>query len=98
MTMKKSSVSSGAAELATSLSLILASSMRLNRRKTRSRQLSQESLFRFRGDKGSTLSSSNLSRLNVSNRSLGSKGEVKKKEAASYSRIGFGMDGIRKRE
>ncbi|KAM1581699.1 hypothetical protein ACFX10_029525 [Malus domestica] len=97
-TTKKSSASSGAAELATSLSLILASSMRLNRRKTRSRQLSQESLFRFRGDKGSTLSSSNLSRLNVSNRSLGSKSEVKKKEAASYSRIGFGMDGIRNRE
>ncbi|KAM1638237.1 hypothetical protein FF1_015956 [Malus domestica] len=89
-TPKKSSASaSGAAEPAASVSPILASSLGLNRIKTRSGPLPQESFFGFRGDKGSALGSSNLSRPGVGDRSLGSGSGGKKKEAAIQSRIGF---------
>ncbi|KAM2082843.1 hypothetical protein ACFX1T_036323 [Malus domestica] len=72
-TTKKSSTSaSGAVEPTASVSPILASSLALNKIKTRSGPLPQESLFGFRGNKGSTLGSSNLSRLGVGDQSLGS--------------------------
>lgn len=83
-TTPKKSSASPAAEPA-SVSPILASSLGLNRIKTRSGPLPQESFFGFRGDKGSALGSSNLSRPVVGDGSSGSK----KKEAASLSRTGF---------
>ncbi|BFG33212.1 hypothetical protein CerSpe_194860 [Prunus speciosa] len=94
-TPKKSSTSASAAaaaaaEPAASVSPILASSLGLNRIKTRSGPLPQESFFGFRGDKGSSLGSSNLSRPGaVGDGSLGSGSGGKKKEAGSQSRIGF---------
>ncbi|KAM1026602.1 hypothetical protein ACFX2I_039445 [Malus domestica] len=89
-TPKKSSAStSGAAESAAEVSPILASSLGLNRIKTRSGPLPQESFFGYRGDKGSALASSNLSRPGVGGDRLGSGSGGKKKEAASQTRIGF---------
>ncbi|KAM5570371.1 putative serine/threonine protein kinase IREH1 [Rosa sericea] len=69
-----------------SVSPILASSLGLNRIKTRSGPLPQESFFGFRGDKGSALGSSNLSRPGAGD---GSAGLKKKEAAASLSRTGF---------
>ncbi|XP_050375696.1 probable serine/threonine protein kinase IREH1 [Argentina anserina] len=69
-----------------SVSPILASSLGLNRIKTRSGPLPQESFFGFRGDKGSALGSSNLSRLVAGD---GSSGLKKKEAAASLTRTGF---------
>ncbi|RDX72955.1 putative serine/threonine protein kinase IREH1, partial [Mucuna pruriens] len=64
---------------------ILASSLGLNRIKTRSGPLPQESFFGFRGEKGTAaLGGSNLSRPGG-----GRGGDGKKKEAVSQSRIGF---------
>lgn len=92
-TPKKSSTAASAAaaaEPAASVSPILASSLGLNRIKTRSGPLPQESFFGFRGDKGSSLGSSNLSRPGaVGDGSLGSGSGGKKKEAGSQSKIGF---------
>lgn len=71
---------------AASVSPILASSLGLNRIKTRSGPLPQESFFGFRGDKGgaaAALGASNLSRPGVG----------KKKEVASQNRVGF-RDGL----
>ncbi|CAM8981091.1 unnamed protein product [Rhodiola kirilowii] len=71
---------------ASSVSPILASSLGLNRIKTRSGPLPQESSFGFRGDKGSGLGASNLSRPSVNE--SGAKG--KKKEALKPpSRMSF---------
>ncbi|KAK9278822.1 hypothetical protein L1049_028401 [Liquidambar formosana] len=53
---------SSASASASAVSPILASSLGLNRIKTRSGPLPQESFFGFRGDKGSGLGASNLSR------------------------------------
>ncbi|KAA8542850.1 hypothetical protein F0562_024002 [Nyssa sinensis] len=58
----KSRKAANVKEVPPSVSPILASSLGLNRIKTRSGPLPQESFFGFRGDKGSTLGSSNLSR------------------------------------
>lgn len=58
--VKESSASASAS--ASAVSPILASSLGLNRIKTRSGPLPQESFFGFRGDKGSGLGASNLSR------------------------------------
>ncbi|CAK8534274.1 unnamed protein product [Lathyrus sativus] len=77
-----SSTSSAAA----SVSPILASSLGLNRIKTRSGPLPQESFFGFRGDKGgaaAALGASNLSRPGVG----------KKKEVGNQNRVGF-RDGL----
>ncbi|XP_047172225.1 probable serine/threonine protein kinase IREH1 isoform X1 [Vigna umbellata] len=69
-----------------SVSPILASSLGLNRIKTRSGPLPQESFFGFRGEKGTTaLGGSNLSRPGVGVRG----GDGKKKEPASQNRVGF---------
>nr|XP_011464482.1 PREDICTED: probable serine/threonine protein kinase IREH1 [Fragaria vesca subsp. vesca] len=87
-TPKKSSSSASPATEPASVSPILASSLGLNRIKTRSGPLPQESFFGFRGDKGSALGSSNLSRPVAGDGSSG----LKKKEAAaaaSVSRTGF---------
>ncbi|XP_057446894.1 probable serine/threonine protein kinase IREH1 isoform X2 [Lotus japonicus] len=72
---------SPAAASSSSVSPILASSLGLNRIKTRSGPLPQESFFGFRGDKGAApaLGASNLSRPGVG----------KKKEVVSQSRVGF---------
>ncbi|XP_020221536.1 probable serine/threonine protein kinase IREH1 [Cajanus cajan] len=69
-----------------SVSPILASSLGLNRIKTRSGPLPQESFFGFRGEKGTAaaLGGSNLSRPGG-----GRGGDGKKKELASQSRVGF---------
>ncbi|ESW24663.1 hypothetical protein PHAVU_004G149200 [Phaseolus vulgaris] len=73
-------------ESSASVSPILASSLGLNRIKTRSGPLPQESFFGFRGEKGTTaLGGSNLSRPGVGVRG----GDGKKKEAASLNRVGF---------
>ncbi|CAJ1952104.1 unnamed protein product [Sphenostylis stenocarpa] len=69
-----------------SVSPILASSLGLNRIKTRSGPLPQESFFGFRGEKGTAaLGGSNLSRPGVGFRG----GDGKKKEAAGQNRVGF---------
>ena len=69
-----------------SVSPILASLLGLNRIKTRSGPLPQESFFGFRGEKGTAaLGGSNLSRPGVGARA----GDGKKKEVASQSRVGF---------
>ncbi|XP_042504041.1 probable serine/threonine protein kinase IREH1 isoform X2 [Macadamia integrifolia] len=60
-------------EAPSSISPILASSLGLNRIKTRSGPLPQESFFGYRADKGSTLSSSNLSRPDAVGKSSGKK-------------------------
>lgn len=75
-------------ESPSSVSPILASSLGLNRIKTRSGPLPQESFFGFRSDKGSTLGASNLSRLG-GNGSSGSGSGGKKKELVNQSRVGF---------
>ncbi|QCD92321.1 microtubule-associated serine/threonine kinase [Vigna unguiculata] len=73
-------------ESSASVSPILASSLGLNRIKTRSGPLPQESFFGFRGEKGTTaLGGSNLSRPGVGVRG----GDGKKKEPASQNRVGF---------
>ncbi|TYJ98826.1 putative serine/threonine protein kinase IREH1 [Cucumis melo var. makuwa] len=82
-------------DVASSVSPILASSLGLNRIKTRSGPLPQESFLGFKGDKGS-LGSSNLSR-NCGDGSSGSNsgstwsGSSRggKKEAACQKRLGF---------
>ncbi|PNY08078.1 AGC family serine/Threonine kinase family protein [Trifolium pratense] len=75
--------SSSSSTAAASVSPILASSLGLNRIKTRSGPLPQESFFGFRGDKGgataAVLGASNLSRPGVG----------KKKEAGNQNRVGF---------
>lgn len=75
-------------ELASSVSPILASSLGLNRIKTRSGPLPQESFFGFRGDKGLGLGASNLSRSGADGgsglESVGNKG--KKKEVLKQTR------------
>ncbi|KAG6675933.1 hypothetical protein I3842_15G129800 [Carya illinoinensis] len=81
-----------AAETQSSVSPILASSLGLNRIKTRSGPLPQESFFGFRSsDKGSALGASNLSRPgNVgagSGSGFGSGSGGKKKEAVGQSRM-----------
>lgn len=70
-----------------SVSPILASSLGLNRIKTRSGPLPQESFFGFRGDKVSGLGTSNLSRPGGGG-GFGS-GIGGKKEVASHSRMAF---------
>jgi len=73
-------------ESSASVSPILASSLGLNRIKTRSGPLPQESFFGFRGEKGgAALGGSNLSRPSVGVRG----GDGKKKEAAGQNRVGF---------
>lgn len=87
--------SSDVKDVASSVSPILASSLGLNRIKTRSGPLPQESFLGFKGDKGS-LGSSNLSR-NCGNGSSGSNSGSTwsasssggKREAASQKRLGF---------
>ncbi|WJX72035.1 putative serine/threonine protein kinase ireh1 [Trifolium repens] len=75
--------SSSSSTAAASVSPILASSLGLNRIKTRSGPLPQESFFGFRGDKGgataAVLGASNLSRPGVG----------KKKESGNQNRVGF---------
>ncbi|KAL2999399.1 hypothetical protein AAZX31_09G157200 [Glycine max] len=74
-----------------SVSPILASSLGLNRIKTRSGPLPQESFFGFRGEKGTAaLGGSNLSRPGVGARA----GDGKKKEVANQSRVGFHEDSV----
>ncbi|XP_043704002.1 probable serine/threonine protein kinase IREH1 isoform X2 [Telopea speciosissima] len=65
-------------EAPSSVSPILASSLGLNRIKTRSGPLPQESFFGYRADKGSTLCGSNLSRPDAVGRSSGKKEEALK--------------------
>ncbi|XP_021647187.2 probable serine/threonine protein kinase IREH1 isoform X2 [Hevea brasiliensis] len=85
---------------AASVSPILASSLGLNKIKTRSGPLPQESFFSFRGDKGSgVLGSSNLSKPGVgggvSGGSSSSSGSGKKKEIVGQSRMmGFQGSGV----
>ena len=75
-----------------SVSPILASSLGLNRIKTRSGPLPQESFFGFRGEKVSALGASNLSRPggggSGGDGSLGS-GSSGKKEVGSHSKMGL---------
>ncbi|XP_002533426.2 probable serine/threonine protein kinase IREH1 isoform X1 [Ricinus communis] len=71
-------------DAAASVSPILASSLGLNKIKTRSGPLPQESFFSFRGDKGS----SNLSKPGSSGSSSGS---GKKKEIVGQSRLMMGV-------
>jgi hypothetical protein len=75
--------SSSSSTAAASVSPILASSLGLNRIKTRSGPLPQESFFGFRGDKGgataAVLGASNLSKPGVG----------KKKEVGNQNRVGF---------
>ncbi|KAF2309130.1 hypothetical protein GH714_000735 [Hevea brasiliensis] len=83
---------------AASVSPILASSLGLNKIKTRSGPLPQESFFSFRGDKGSgVLGSSNLSKPGVgggvSGGSSSSSGSGKKKEIVGQSRM-MGFQGV----
>ncbi|XP_043695761.1 probable serine/threonine protein kinase IREH1 isoform X2 [Telopea speciosissima] len=75
-------------EAPSSVSPILASSLGLNRIKTRSGPLPQESFFGYRADKGSTLGASNLSRLatdgcssSASSSAAGGRSSGKKKDA-----------------
>ncbi|XP_030541138.1 probable serine/threonine protein kinase IREH1 [Rhodamnia argentea] len=87
-------------EAPSSVSPILASSLGLNRIKTRSGPLPQETFYGFRGDKGSGLGASNLSRpsVNVGDRSSGSansssgSGGKKKETAFALSRMGLHQD------
>ncbi|KAF8398958.1 hypothetical protein HHK36_014823 [Tetracentron sinense] len=80
-----------------SVSPILASSLGLNRIKTRSGPLPQESYFGFRGDKGSNLGASNLSKpaadgfcsLASSSGRAVAKNSGKKKEVQSMSKMVF---------
>ena len=72
-----------------SVSPILASSLGLNRIKTRSGPLPQESFFGFRGEKVSGLGTSNMSRPGGGDGGSGSGSGGKKKEVASHSRIGL---------
>ncbi|KAF3437833.1 hypothetical protein FNV43_RR20589 [Rhamnella rubrinervis] len=98
-TLKPSTVGSGSSSMPkkvasvaegqpspSSVSPILASSLGLNRIKTRSGPLPQESFFGFRGDKVSGLGTSNLSRAGGGS---GSGSGGKKKEVASHSRMAF---------
>ncbi|KAL2344134.1 hypothetical protein Fmac_005419 [Flemingia macrophylla] len=80
---KKLAVEGRESPSSSSVSPILASSLGLNRIKTRSGPLPQESFFGFRGEKGASaaLGGSNLSRPGG--------GDGKKKEPASQSRVGF---------
>ncbi|KAL3724832.1 hypothetical protein ACJRO7_029922 [Eucalyptus globulus] len=87
-------------EAPSSVSPILASSLGLNRIKTRSGPLPQESFFGFRGEKGSVLGASNLSRpggnggdrsSGSANLSSGSGGKKKEMEFAP-SRMGVPQD------
>lgn len=93
--LKSKKVASGAAagkeSSSSSVSPILASSLGLNRIKTRSGPLPQESFFGFKNDKGSTLGASNLSRSggDGGDGSSGSGGGVKKKELVNYGRVAF---------
>lgn len=103
---KKATVAAAAAnpveekEAPSSVSPILASSLGLNRIKTRSGPLPQETFFGFRGDKGLGLGASNLSRpsVNVGDRSSGSansssgSGGKKKEMAFAPSRMGVPQD------
>ncbi|XP_038893957.1 probable serine/threonine protein kinase IREH1 isoform X2 [Benincasa hispida] len=91
----KAKKSADVKDVASSVSPILASSLGLNRIKTRSGPLPQESFLGFKGDKGS-LGSSNLSR-NCGDGSSGSNSGSTwsgsssggKTEAASQKRLGF---------
>lgn len=91
----KAKKSTDVKDVAASVSPILASSLGLNRIKTRSGPLPQESFLGFKGDK-SSLGSSNLSR-NCGDGSSGSNSGSTwsgtssggKKEAASQKRLGF---------
>lgn len=91
----KAKKSTDVKDVASSVSPILASSLGLNRIKTRSGPLPQESFLGFKGDKGS-LGSSNLSR-NCGDGSSGSNSGSTwsgsssggKREAASQKRLGF---------
>ncbi|OVA11207.1 Protein kinase domain [Macleaya cordata] len=77
--------------ITTGASPILVSSLNLNRIKTRSGPLPQESFFGLRGDKGSTLGASNLSRPAVegcsSSASSSGKNTGRKKEANNLSKM-----------
>ncbi|XP_059640675.1 probable serine/threonine protein kinase IREH1 isoform X2 [Cornus florida] len=78
-------------EVPSSVSPILASSLGLNRIKTRSGPLPQESFFGFRGDKGSALGASNLSKPGgdgCSSSGSGSAAAGKKKESVHQRRMG----------
>ena len=98
--VKEAAPSSSAAAAAAAVSPILASSLGLHRIKTtRSGPLPQESFFGFRGDKGSGLGASNLSRpsggiVGAGNgdgclsSGSGSKSSGKKKEVINQSRVG----------
>ncbi|KAJ7975264.1 putative Kinase [Quillaja saponaria] len=72
-------------DVSPSVSPILASSLGLNKIKTRSGPLPKESFFGFRHDKGSTLAASNLSRPGDD----GSIGSGKKKGLLNQGRVGF---------
>ena len=72
-----------------SVSPILASSLGLNRIKTRSGPLPQESFFGFRSDRGSTLGASNLSRPGGDGGSGSRSGGKKKELSLNQSGAGF---------
>ncbi|XP_054824042.1 probable serine/threonine protein kinase IREH1 isoform X2 [Prosopis cineraria] len=72
---------SGKESSSSSVSPILASSLGLNRIKTRSGPLPQESFFGFRNDKGSTLGVSNLSKPGSD--------DGKMKEPVNYRKVAF---------
>lgn len=82
---------------AAAVSPILASSLGLNRIKTRSGPLPQESFFGFRGDKGLALGGSNLSRAGgQANLTSGSEsvGKGKQKEVTKQSKMGVPESGV----
>ncbi|XP_042499463.1 probable serine/threonine protein kinase IREH1 [Macadamia integrifolia] len=81
-------------EAPSSVSPILASSLGLNRIKTRSGPLPQESFYGYRADKGSTLGASNLSRFgtdgcssSASSSAVGGRSSGKKKDAQKTSNM-----------
>ncbi|KAI4352098.1 hypothetical protein L6164_006384 [Bauhinia variegata] len=71
-----------------SFSPILVSSLKLNKIKTRSGPLPQESFFGFRNDKGSSLGASNLSKPGADGGSSSGSGG-KKKELMNQRKVGF---------
>ncbi|XP_028756617.1 probable serine/threonine protein kinase IREH1 isoform X1 [Neltuma alba] len=81
---KKATAVDGKESPSASVSPILASSLGLNRIKTRSGPLPQESFLGFRNDKGPTLGASNLSRPGGSSSGSANEG---KKELVNQSRV-----------
>ncbi|KAK4283385.1 hypothetical protein QN277_000338 [Acacia crassicarpa] len=82
---KKTAAVDGKEPSSSSVSPILASSLGLNRIKTRSGPLPQESFLGFRNDKGSTLGASNRSRLGGNGSSGSASGA--KEELVNQSRV-----------